>query len=270
MKIDEKAPKDKPNDENLNSRKRRLKPFRPPEEVTLLQGQGLIKCGYCAKPVDLFSLKSVYLAKQAEDSSVFYMCQSKCSRSSQERTVFIDELLLSHIWERINNLPPPDNLSKSLDEALEISYKIKKVKDQRKEKLRELPTAGFNIDGLLEKIDKLEAKIKNLQEDIDDLRGLVPQQNILLKPIWALSQDEFLEQDLQWHRILISMLIYNIRFFNEFLVLRVMPFTDEEKETDTGWGKRLHLSLKYSRRNLNEIVEEAEAEKTPESDANEN
>lgn len=247
-------------EEAVDRRKDRLKHFRTNKIATVLHKQNIINCGYCSKPVKLFSSKAVSSSAKRENVNLFYLCQKKCARSMPQRSGFLDEAILRFIWKRVNELPPPESDSANFDQAINMAKELREFQQKRQDKLQELPSAGYNVDKIMQEVKELEDKIDEIERDLEEFKELTPQENPLLRPLWYISLEEFLEREFEWHRALISLLVRNIRFFNEYLVLRVLPLTEEEDEYDQGFGKRAHVSLREFRYDEEKVKDSQEGE----------
>ncbi|MCK5833685.1 hypothetical protein KAH81_08450 [bacterium] len=218
---------------------------------TVLENQNFFTCGYCGHKMALYSPLS--LTGREEEPSMFYGCSRRCESSGIHRYQFIDTKLIKFIYERFRGLFP--NLKGDSKHVKKLTKKFEEIARhdaKRRHLLELLPHAGFNRDDLLKELINLEETIESMRDNVSGFSKKKPEKSTLFAPIFlAETPGELLTLDLLYLRELVGAAIYRIRFFNETLVLRVTPLTEEEHRFNReGGGKLFNIHLQYDPRSL--------------------
>jgi len=168
--------------------------------------------------------------------------------STVHRAEFIDRLLLQLIQKHITkNLPKPKSgghYKKMLKEFKELE----KLQSERLSLLTKLHYASYKRDEVLEELRTIGDKINEYQNKISSLFSTKTESNPLIYPLFKTPPYEINTLDLTYRRELVKTLVRRIRFFNEFLIVRLNPITEEDKRKSDEMGRIFHLNLRISNR----------------------
>ncbi len=230
----------------------------PGRHWTLLEKQTFFVCGYCSQRMALYSPFS--LTGREENPKLFYGCHRRCAPSNIHRYQFIDGKILKFIYNRIKGFYTDFKGDPSLIKPLESNFKeIEKMDERRGFLLELLSHAGFNRDNILRELIDIEEKTEKLRDRLSGIHSKHPEKSELFAPIFLTeSFEEMQNYSLSYRRELVMAAIKRIRFFNETLIIRVTPLTEEEKRLDTeGHGKifNIHLAFDPDRLKIDSIIE---------------
>lgn len=228
----------------------RLIQVRTPGKLwSILEKQDFFVCGYCGQRMSLFSPLS--LTGNETNPQIYYCCIRRCESSGIHRAIFIDAKLLEFLFDRLRSIFS-EAVGKvgqrfQLDDFFE---ELARLESERKRILELLPHAGYNREKLLKDIISVEDKIYEMRRSVAGLDSKNPEKSKLLAPIFSFENvEELKKENLLYKREFVKALVKRMRFFNETLILRVTPLTDDEREIEKkGEGKLLNIHLSYDAR----------------------
>ncbi len=230
----------------------RLIRVRTPNRLwSILERQNFFVCGYCGQRMALYSPQS--LTGREENPMMFYGCGHRCELSGIHRYQFIDNKLITFIYDRFRTIfPNAEGNRKNVQSLVAQFEEIARLDVRRRHLLELLPHAGFNRDDILKEIIDLEKTIKERRDKTAGFDENRPEKSTLFAPIFiAESPAELCTLDLLYLRELVRAAIRRIRFFNETLIVRVTPLTEEELHIDEeGGGKIFNLHLQFDPRSI--------------------
>ncbi len=226
--------------------------------LTILQRQDFFVCGYCGQRMALYS--PGFLTGREKDPKLYYGCSHRCEPSSIHRYQFIDNKLLSFIYDRLVGFFPKAKGSRSKMKFLDEGFKtLGGLEEKRGRLLEALSHAAYNRDDVLRELIQTEEEIEKLRAKLSGVSSKHPEKSALFAPIFlAKSADELQSLDLLHRRELVRATIRRIRYFNETLIVRVAPLDDEERRVEEkGGGKifNIHLAFDPSKLDLESILE---------------
>ncbi len=213
---------------------------------SLLHGMNIFYCGYCGKRVWLFSARP--FRPDERIPPLYYTCEERCQRASFHRASFIDKLVMQLIQRRIRESFPEPSSGEGYEELLEKFSEIDRLKSERLELLNKLHYASYKRGQVLEQISSLDEKVKEIESQIEKYFGSGFNENPLLYPLFTTPPDNLNELDLAYRRKLVQLLVRRIRFFNEFLIVRMNPLTDEDRAKSDEMGRIFHINLRLTDR----------------------
>ncbi len=230
----------------------------------VLHGLSIFYCGYCGKPMSLFSTRPVQLGKRMPP--LFYSCRDRCPRAGFHRAEFIDRLLLQLIQRRITQNFPEPKAEGDYEALLEKFKKIDELYSQRLTLLNKMHYASYKRDEILADIRKVKDEIEELESEVKSLFSKGPNKNPLMYPIFNTPPDEINSLDLTYRRELVKLTIIRVRFFNEFLIVRMKPLTAEDEAKSDEMGRIFNINLRVTDRGEKvELPQPEEIEKKEET-----
>jgi len=242
----------------------------PGKYWSLLGHRTFFTCGYCGQNILLYSKSAVF--RSTENPTLFYGCRKRCNPSRVQRINFLDKKILEFIFKRLKKLFP--NLKSEnahIDQLDKVFEKLDSLEKERSRILELLPSAGYNRDELMDRITTVEDEIVYLRGDISGINSENPQESPLLAPIFSIDDPAELEEfSLLYRRELVNSLIMRIRYFNEYLLVRPTPMTNEERRIESeGMGLIENIHLAFDLRNFNELMKDYKNEDQEEEDEEE-
>lgn len=227
---------------------------------SVLHGLGIFYCGYCGKPMELYSLRP-FSPGDARIPPLFYACRDRCLRSMPQRADFVDKLLLQLIQRRITeNFPEPEEQG-DYEGLLEKFRKIHQLQSERINLLTKMHYASYKRNQILEQLNQIKQEIERINDEISALFSADVKNNPLLYPLFNVKPEEINTLDLEYRRELVKFFIRRIRYFNEYLVVRMRPITPEDERKSDEMGRVFHINMRYSeRRNEIELPDKEQIE----------
>ena len=209
---------------------------------SVLHGMPIFYCGYCGKPVALFSTHIIQTVQKIP--TLFYACSQKCASSGFQRADFIDRLLMQLIQNRVVSTFPAPTGGSGYEGLLEKFKILDSLKLDKLQLLNSLHYLSYKRDIALEEIRLLKEKIDGLTDEIKSLFSADPQENPLMYPLFNTPPEQLSDLDLGYRRELVNTTVLRIRFFNEFLIVRMVPFADESVSSSDEWGRVYNINLR--------------------------
>ncbi len=237
---------------------------------SVLHALNIFYCGYCGKPVALFSSRSFRVGERLPP--LYYTCRDKCPRSTAHRADFIDRLLLQLIQKRITENFPKPKSGEHYEQMLEKFKQLEELQSDRLSLLTKLHYASYKRDKILEELRDIDDRIKNFKDEIKSLFNAKADNNPLIYPLFETPPSEINTLDLTYRRELVKTFVRRLRFFNEFLIVRLNPITEEDERKSDEMGRIFHLNLRMTNRgekiNLPENIVQQEDEENETSQDN--
>jgi len=235
---------------------------------TVLHGMGIFYCGYCGKPMTLFSSRSFQPEERVPP--LYYSCRDKCARSDAHRALFVDKLVLQLIQQKLTESLDTPKSEGDYEKLSETFEEIAKLQSQKTGLLTKMHYSSYKRDKVLLELHRVQLQIDNIQEEVHKLFALTPDENPLLYKMFTTQPEEVGELNLLYRRELVYLLITRIRFFNEFLILRMLPITDEDRQKSDEYGRTYNINLRprerdnkyeppeevFEKRKLKEVLED--------------
>ncbi len=231
----------------------RTKPF------SLLHGMMISYCGYCGKPMDIFSGRPLILGERLPP--LYYACRDKCQSSSFQRTDFVDRLLMQLIQTKIKQNFKMPQKSGDIGELLQKFRYIEDLLSRRLDLLGKMHYASYKRDIVLAEIRELDDEIRIKQSEIKDLFSAELDENPLVYPLFATPPEQLNDLDLVYRRELVRTIVNRLRFFNEYILVRMIPFSEEEKRMSDSMGTISNIHLRVTERKYGAILESVDVEK---------
>ncbi len=227
-------------------RDRLIKVNSPGKVWTILDRQKFFVCGYCSYRMSLYSTRSLIGPEQ--NPMLFYGCGRRCEPSNIHRVKFLDKKLLQFIFRRLKEkFPEAKGKSDKIDDLLDDFIRLERLEGERQKLMELLPHAGYNRDDIVHALIDIEKEIENVRRANAGLDSDNPAASPLLSPVFA--QDDYsglFDLNLLYLRELTNALVTRIRFFNETLIMKVVPLDDEERRIEEdGGGKIQNIHLSY-------------------------
>ena len=178
-----------------------------------------------------------------------------------QRADFVDRLVLQLIQRRITeNFPEPEEQG-DYEGLLEKFRKIHQLQSERINLLTKMHYASYKRNQILEQLSQIKQKIESINDEISALFSADVKNNPLLYPLFNVKPEEINTLDLEYRRELVKFFIRRIRYFNEFLVVRMRPITSEDERKSDEMGRVFHINMRYSeRRNEIELPDKEQIE----------
>ena len=165
-------------------------------------------------------------------------------RATVHRAEFIDKLVMQLIQEKITqNFQKPESPG-DYEKILAKFKKIEELHSERLTLLTKMHYSSYKREQILKQLRDIRDEIDFLQEEISSLFKTNPEENPLTYPLFETSPDDVNELDLTYRRELVKMLIRRVRFFNEYLILRINPITKEDEEKSDEMGRIYHINMR--------------------------
>ncbi len=214
---------------------------------SVLHGLGIFYCGYCGKPMELYSSRP-FSPGDARIPPLYYACRDRCPRSIPQRAEFVDKLVLQLIQKRITENFPEPKQQGDYEGLLEKFREIQKLQSTRLDLLTKMHYASYKRDQILAQIDEVKRKIAEIKAEIEKLFSAPAEENPLLYPLFKVKPEEINTLDLEYRRELVKLFIRRIRYFNEYLIVRMLPLTEEDRRKSDEMGRVFHINMRYSER----------------------
>ncbi len=209
---------------------------------SVFHGMGVFYCGYCGKPMALFSSRS--FQPEERIPPLYYSCCDKCTRSEAHRTIFVDKLVLQLIQKRLTESLDTPKSEGDYKNLLETFKEIEELQSLKTGLLTKMHYASYKRENVLLELRQVQEQIDTKQKKVHELFILTSDENPLIYKMFTTQPDEIGELNLLYRRELVQLLITRIRFFNEFLILRMLPITDEDKQKSDEYGRTFNINLR--------------------------
>jgi hypothetical protein len=208
---------------------------------SLLHGMHIFYCGYCGKQMSLYSNAPIQSGMRLP--SLFYACRDRCPTSGYHRTEFIDRLLMQLIQSRIVDTfqIPDENILKRFGELDEMH-------SQYLELLNRLHYASYKRDSILQEIQVIKNGIESFEKEIKSSFSQDADDNPLMLPLFRIAPADVNNLDLAYRRELVRVTTIRVRFFNEFIIVRMHPFTEEDEAKSDEMGRLFNINLRITDR----------------------
>ena len=227
---------------------------------SVLHNTQIFYCGYCGQEIALYSSSSMGTSERIPP--LFYACSHRCSRSSYHRAEFIDRLLLELVQKRVTDkFSKPEG--KGDFEGLLVKFQeMEAMHNERLKLLMNLHYASYKRDEVLAEIRECKDKIDALQSEVRRLFKTDDKDNPLMYPLFNTNTQDLNKLDLAYRRELVKMLVFRLRFFNEYLIVKMLPITKSEISQGDDFERVFNINLRFSERAWKtELPEPEELEK---------
>jgi len=235
---------------------------------SILDGEKFFVCGYCSFRMALYSTQSLHV--DYKDPKLFYGCSKRCEQSNIHRASFVDDKIMDFIYERLHEkFPGTKGGKQEMEKLAEAFHNLEELENKRRKMVELLPHAGFDRDDLLKNLVEVEKEIDTLRKRNAGLDSENPGASPLLSAIFSFDKPEELHDlNVHFRTEIVKALMSRIRFFNETLIVKVVPLDEEELKFDEeGGGKimNIHLARYYQPyRDEDQTEQEEIEEKVPE------
>ncbi len=227
-------------------RDRLLKVNTPGKKWGILDRENFFVCGYCSFRMSVFSTRSLQVNE--ETPMLFYGCGKRCEPSNIHRVSFVDDKLIDHVYDRLNEkFPNAKPVVKDMGELMASFTEIDELEEKRRHLMELLPHAGYNRDDMVQELIEIEERMETIRDENSGLKSTNPAESRLLSPVFsAKDPSEIYPMNLSYKTELVKTLVRRIRFFNETIIVKMNPLDEEEASLDkAGGGKITNIHLAY-------------------------
>jgi hypothetical protein len=214
-----------------------------PVPWALLDKLQIGRCSYCGKPIKVFS-NIAYNEGDKRKPPLFYSCSAGCEKSGIQRAGFIDRKLIEFVKNRLSE--KVGEFKWGLDEStLMMEFEqLTELAKMRKNMLTEMAYGGRDHDKLLKQIVNIENTYENQKNKLDTFDHLPLDENPLIGLMIEKEIDYIMGLDVNYLQKILSFTVINIRFFDDFLLLRSEPLDEREYEITDGFGPQNSIHLR--------------------------
>ncbi len=244
------------NEANLGSslRKRLIRVVSASRRYTVMHGLGIFYCGYCGKPVDLWAARPFTANERVPP--LYYSCRDSCPNTGFHRAQFIDRMIMELIQRRIVETFPQPAGEGDYEKLLEDFQTLSDLEVQKIKLMTELHYTAYNRELVVEKINALKKRGEEIRANIRAMFSLDRKDNPLFYKLFTTPREELGKLDLEYRRELVKMLINRIRYFNEFLLVKMFPLTEDDLRKSDEMGRTFNINLKVTERKLGTDIDE--------------
>ncbi|MFP4459568.1 MAG: hypothetical protein ACLFSQ_08290 [Candidatus Zixiibacteriota bacterium] len=215
---------------------------RSPVPWGILDLSNVARCGYCGKPIKPFTNQ---VLKEGEKRKVprFYTCSVGCEQSGIQRVSFLDKKLLSWMKERLDE-KVGDFIWGYDEEQLmaEFNY-LTELAHKRRGLQTDLVLDAFHAPQILEKLKKVEREYDMQKHKLDTYDQLPFNENPLIGVMLEEDIEKLADYDINFRKKMLHFMIYSVRIFREYILIRAVPITDKEYEVTKGLGPQASINL---------------------------
>lgn len=238
----------KPEKEQIQgtSFKKRLIPLRySPRFYTMLEKQGVAFCGYCGQRIIPYARK--FIGSSDANIPVYYSCSARCDQSGIFSSAFIDRAIIRAISQRLKKNFPDDELPYITPLDIEdVALRLKGLYERKTALSYQLPYVTSRLGDVVEELKQLDALIEKTRKELEQFDTVRVDKNPYLRFLWYITDDEIKTLGLFARREIARSLIVNVRFFSDYIILKLKMEASETKGKLGERGRIISLNLKYN------------------------